>query len=78
MLFCIKIFTRYGKYVIISKMWFFGIAIGEIGESIMTPEGFIFTFLAFIILICIIVVVVVASTITTAVAGVVDEEDEEE
>jgi len=41
----------------------------------MTPEGFLFAFLAFIILICIIVVITVASTISSTVAAVVDDED---
>ena len=44
----------------------------------MTPEGFLFAFLAFIILICIIVVITVASTISSTVAAVVDDEDGEE
>lgn len=41
----------------------------------MTPEGFLFTFLAFILLIVIITVVVVASSVSGAVAGIVDDED---
>ena len=44
----------------------------------MTPEGFLFVFLAFIIFICIAVVVVVAGTISSTVAAIADEEDEEE
>ena len=44
----------------------------------MTPEGFLFACIGFVLLICIIVVIAVASTITTTVAAVVDDEDEEE
>lgn len=41
----------------------------------MTPEGFLFTFLGFILLICIIVVITVASTISSTVAAISDDED---
>ena len=41
----------------------------------MTPEGFIFVFLGFIILICIIVVITVASTVASTVAAIADEEE---
>ena len=44
----------------------------------MTLEGFLFTFLSFVILICIIVVITVASTVSSTVAAIVDDEDEEE
>ena len=49
-----------------------------LGDSIMTPEGFLFAFLAVVVGICITVVIVVASTIASTVAAVADEEDEEE
>jgi len=51
---------------------------GEIGEEIMTPEGFLFTFLSFVVLICVIVVITVASTVSSTVAAIVDDEDDEE
>lgn len=41
----------------------------------MTPEGFVFTFLAFVIGISITVVIVVAGTISSTVAAIADDED---
>ena len=51
---------------------------GFIGEESMTPEGFLFTFLSFVVMICVVVVITVASTISSTVAAIADEEDEEE
>lgn len=41
----------------------------------MTPEGFLFGFLAFIIFICIIVVVVVSGTIASVMGGINDDDE---
>lgn len=41
----------------------------------MTPEGFVFTFLVFVIGISITVVIVVAGTISSTVAAIADDED---
>ena len=50
----------------------------KIGERIMTPEGFLFTFLTIVVAICITVVIVVSGTISSTVAAIADDEDEEE
>ena len=44
----------------------------------MTPEGFLFSCIGFVLLICIVVVITVASTVSSTVAAIVDDEDEEE
>lgn len=40
----------------------------------MTPEGFLFAFLTFIIFICIVVVVVVSGTIASIMGGIDDDD----
>lgn len=47
---------------------------GKLGDDIMTPEGFLFAFLAFIIFICIVVVVVVSGTIASIMGGIDDDD----
>ena len=41
----------------------------------MTPEGFLFALIGFVLLICIVVVIVVASTVASTVAAITDDED---
>lgn len=48
--------------------------IGSRRNDNMTPEGFLFVFLAFIIFICIVVVVVVSGTIASIMGGIDDDD----
>lgn len=41
----------------------------------MTPEGFLFWIIGFVLAICITVVIVVVSTISSTVAAIADDED---